>query len=306
AEHPIKDVDAKDDTLWKESLDGDSRGVENAEMEPAAAIGMQPSVLQSVLDDGLSRRLRKSSQEIATVENGRANFIARFASHQVKFPEAEVEASAIVATVSAVETTPAHEIQEMIYDVPMSHPAMYVHRFCLLQYRRMMRFGRTPHPSELAGTWRGVNKGVATMAIDRQFIKQFYYVNGRLYGDNISVHQVADSQLQQCGWRPIVDPYTGQLKRQGRFAVECPQGIGPFRHGLVLNYAAGGNGRDPSRMIWDQVVKLDDNHMLGRATIRVGLAKVPVAFFVLERIPEPTAPSQQPAPSIQPTLQVSK
>ena len=147
-----------------------------------------------------------------------------------------------------------------------------------------MKSGPTPQPTELLGSWRGVNKGVATMAIDRQFIKEFYLVNGQVFGDNVSVRQVADSQLLRCGWQPIVNQQTGQPHRQGRFRVECPQGHGAFRHGLVLNYAAGGNGRDPSRLIWDQVVKLDDNHMLGRATIRVGLAKVPVAFFVLERI----------------------
>ncbi len=173
------------------------------------------------------------------------------------------------------------------YNARMTHPAMSVHNYSLLQFRHMMKCGGTPHPSELVGTWRGVNKGIATVAIDRQFIKQFYMVNGRICGDNIVVRQVPDNQLLQCGWRPVIDGRTGQVKRQGRFAVRPPQGIGHFRHGLVLDYRAGGNPRgDRSRLIWDQVVKLDDNHMLGRATIRTGLAKVPVAYFVLERIQE--------------------
>jgi hypothetical protein len=169
----------------------------------------------------------------------------------------------------------------------MTHPAMHVGNYGLLQYRRMMKFNRAPHPHELLGSWRGINKGVATVAIDQQFIKRFYLHHGQVYGDNVTVHQVPHHQLATRGWCPVLDSRTGQPFTQGRFRVECPQGIGHFRHGLVLNYRAGGNPhRDPSRVIWDQLVKLDDNHMLGRATVRAGLAKIPVAFFVLERIEE--------------------
>ena len=142
------------------------------------------------------------------------------------------------------------------------------------------------------------------VAIDRQFIKEFYYVNGCLYGDNISVCQVQACALPHAGWQPRIDPCTGEIQRQGRFAVECPQGCGPFRHGMVLNYAAGGNGRNPSRRVWDQVVKLDDNHLLGRATIRVGFVKIPVAFFVLERI-SMSPVEAVPTPVEVPVLQIS-
>ncbi len=192
-----------------------------------------------------------------------------------------------VASVDVVQTEQPVLADPVIhYDFRMTHPAMYVRNHGLHYYRRLMRCHRAPHPHELLGTWRGVNKGPATVAIDRQFIKQFYLVNGCVYGDNIMVHQVSDHQLACCGWKPIVAPCTGEVKRQGRFAVEPPQGHGRFSHGLVLNYRAG-NNRDATRAIWDQVVKLDDNHMLGRATVRMGRhARLPVAFFVLERIPE--------------------
>ena len=140
-----------------------------------------------------------------------------------------------------------------------------------------MRQHSAPHPSELQGTWRGVNKGIATLAIDKRFIKEFQVVGGQLYGDNISVNQY--------NGQPIQDYSNGGLKRAGRFQVQQPRGIGFFRHGAILSYRNGGNGLlDPANLIEDRLVKLDDNHMLGRATANFGPIKIPVAYFVLERI----------------------
>lgn len=206
----------------------------------------------------------------------------------------------------SLDFTDSSDIESgILTQIPMSHPAMDVNRHSLRYYRNLMRCGQTPRPEEMVGMWRGVNKGVATVAIDRQFIKEFYYVGGCLFGDNIAVCQVDPCSLPNAGWQPIIDSCTGEFRRQGRFAVECPQGCGPFRHGMVLNYAAGGNGRDPSRRVWDQVVKLDDNHLLGRATIRVGFVKVPVAFFVLERISMDSVEPATPTPVEVPVLQIS-
>ena len=98
-----------------------------------------------------------------------------------------------------------------------------------------------PQPHELQGTWRGVNKGVATIAIDKRFIKEFQSVNGQIYGDNIDVNQ------RTGGWEPILDRRTGGIKRQGKFLVQRPRGIGPFGNGAVLNYSKGGNRKlDPA------------------------------------------------------------
>ena len=196
------------------------------------------------------------------------------------------------------------DLEGGVYDGVMSHPAMNVACHNICYYRNLMRCHSAPVPAELAGMWRGLSVGGATLAIDRQFIKEFYYVNGCLFGANVSVCEVSDCALLEHGWQPIVDVCTGNWERKGRFAVECPQGRGRFSHGLVLNYAAGGNGCAPARRIWDQLVKLDDNHMLGRVTVRVGLLKVPVAYFVLERMTV-SASENTPTPADLPVLKVS-
>ncbi len=155
-----------------------------------------------------------------------------------------------------------------------SHPAVNVDNFNLFQYRRMMLNAQAPQPHELAGTWRGTNKGLATVAIDKQFIKEFQVIDGQVYGDNISVNE---------RWEPVYDQYGG-LERTGKFKVQQPRGIGAFRHGAVLNYRAGNNGPfAASNVVVDRVVKLDDNHMLGRAVVKFGPVQIPLAFFVLER-----------------------
>ncbi len=173
---------------------------------------------------------------------------------------------------------PSYSERQTIY------PAMQVQNYNLFQYRRMMINSPSANPHELEGHWRGINKGLATVAIDEQFIKHFQSVNGQVYGDNISVAQVPLNQVHQNGWQPRLNPSTGTLSRQGKFKVMEAKGIGAFRHGLVLSYRDGGNSkRDPARLIEDRLVKLDDNHMLGRATVRLGPIRIPLAYFVLER-----------------------
>jgi hypothetical protein len=168
---------------------------------------------------------------------------------------------------------------------PAVHPAMQVQNYNLFQYRRMMINHPSVSPHELQGSWRGVNKGLATVAIDEQFIKHFQSVDGQVYGDNILVHQVPLNQVHQNGWQPKFDPSTRALKRHGKFKVMEARGRGAFRHGLVLSYRHGGNSRrDPARLIEDRLVKLDDNHLLGRATVRLGPIRIPLAYFVLERV----------------------
>ena len=143
-----------------------------------------------------------------------------------------------------------------------------------------MRNSPAPNPCELQGQWRGVNKGIATIAIDKRFIKEFVNVNGQIYGDNIDVRQ------NSLSYDTIPDPRTGSIKRQGKYLVQRPHGIGPFKHAVVLNYRKGGNRKlDPSKLIYDRVVKLDDNHMLGRATAKFGPIQIPLAYFVLQRVP---------------------
>ena len=178
---------------------------------------------------------------------------------------------------AAYQPTPASAYHT---EVP-SHPALNTDNYGLFQYRRLMKSHSAPHPQELQGTWQGINKGIATVAIDERFIKEFRNVNGQVYGDNIEVNQNSGD------WAPIRDQRTGDIKRQGKFLVQQPRGIGPFRHGVVLNYSKGGNRKlDPANLISDQLVKLDDNHMLGRATAKFGPIRIPLAYFVLQRVPE--------------------
>ena len=167
------------------------------------------------------------------------------------------------------------------YSLAPSHPALNTQNFSLLQYRRIMRSHPTPTPQELQGTWRGINKGIATLAIDKRFLKEFKFVDGQVYGDNIEVERTVGI------WDPVEVPKTGDYKRAGKFLVQPPRGIGAFKHAAILNYRKGGNKNlDPSKLIFDRVVKLDDNHMLGRATAKFGLVEIPLSYFVLQRVPD--------------------
>lgn len=155
----------------------------------------------------------------------------------------------------------------------------------LLDYRRMFRDGRTPQPQELSGNWRGVNKGIVEVVGYRQFIKEITPTQAGLYGDNIQVEQVPARAVRANGWQPQFDSTTGQFSRKGKFAVQAPRGIGAFKHGAVFSYRKGGNRRsDPANLLVDKVVVLDNNHLLGRATANFGPIKIPLSYFVLERV----------------------
>ena len=161
---------------------------------------------------------------------------------------------------------------------------MDTQNFSLLDYRRMFRSGSTPTSEEMIGSWRGVNKGIVQLVGYGQFIKEIVPSGCIVMGDNIKVNQVSQDMLNVLGWQPKIDE-RGQLERQGKFVVLPPRGLGAFKHGAVISYARGGNRRtDPVRLLVDKVVKLDDDHLLGRATAKFGPIQIPVAFFVLERI----------------------
>ena len=161
---------------------------------------------------------------------------------------------------------------------------MDTRNFTLLDYRRMFMNGATPCAHELQGHWRGVNKGIATWIGYRQFIKEIQPCGEVYFGDNIQVHQVSNQCLRCMGWQPKVE-CDGSLERKGKFAVQPADCRGPFGHGIIFSYRDGGNPkRDPSRLLVDKVVKIDDNHLLGRAVAKVGLMRIPLAYFMLERV----------------------
>ena len=157
----------------------------------------------------------------------------------------------------------------------------------LLEYRRMFRNGVTPAPHEMTGLWRGANKGIVEIAGYRQFIKDIRPDgHGGIIGDNIQVHQLSKpGQLRLNGWQPKYDSATGGFERQGRFAVQPATGRGRFGHGATFSYADGGNRRnDPANLLVDQVVRINDHQMLGRAVAKFGPIRIPLAYFVLERV----------------------
>ncbi len=161
---------------------------------------------------------------------------------------------------------------------------MDIRNHTLFEYRRMFRNAATPSLHELIGTWRGVNKGVVQLAGYNQFIKEFQSNGHLVIGDNVQVHQVSGDMLRSMGWQPKTTD-AGQLDRGDKFQVQSPRGISVFRHGAVISYRDGGNGKsDPVNLIVDKVVRLDANHLLGRATAKFGPLEIPLAYFVLERI----------------------
>ena len=162
---------------------------------------------------------------------------------------------------------------------------MDVRNYRLIDYRRMFMQGRAPSPVELAGSWRGVNKGLVRLIGYKQFIKEIEPRGCVTFGDNIEVHQVSDDILRCCGWEPKIDRRRGTLRRNGKYKVERPDHRGRFGHGVIFNYRKGGNRKlDPRRMIVDKVVIIDHCHLLGRATVGFGKLRVPVGYFVLERV----------------------
>ncbi len=162
---------------------------------------------------------------------------------------------------------------------------MDTRNFRLRDYRRMFKCGTTPTEEDLVGHWKGVNKGVVELVGYRQFIKEIQPNECGISGDNIMVGQVSPEMLRCVGWQPKVDECTGELERKGKFAICPPHGCGAFKHGVEFNYRRGDNRkRDPVRLIVDKVVKIDDNHLLGRATANFGPLHIPLAYFVLERM----------------------
>lgn len=180
---------------------------------------------------------------------------------------------------------------EPIYHQPNVQQPAYndildTRNYSLLDYRRLFQTGRTPQAHEMVGYWRGVNKGIVELVGYRQFIKEIIPdQNGVIRGDNIKVGQINQDMLRCLGWQPTIDPQTGEIARQGKFAIQPPRGIGAFKNGATFNYRDGGNRKtDPANLLVDKVVMLDANHMLGRATANFGPVQIPLAYFVLERI----------------------
>lgn len=190
----------------------------------------------------------------------------------------------VLATSSFAQTF-RNPIQRLKQTPTSGRDVMDTTEFSLLEYRRMYLDGTSPTPQELVGYWRGVNKGIVELAGYRQFVKEILPQGRYLSGENIQVGQVRPEMLRQMGWQVKLDQQTGQPERNGKFAIQAPNSRGTFGKGAVFSYRDADNRRsDPARLLVDKVVKIDDNHMLGRVTARFGPIEIPLAYFVLERM----------------------
>lgn len=143
--------------------------------------------------------------------------------------------------------------------------------------------GATPALDELVG-WemRGMNTPPwARAARIRKFVKGFERrPGGQVLGYNRAVRQGPD----RAAWQVTGDPFGWYLVS----SVDPAARDNAYLHAVLLDYGRGENRRlDPSRGLRDYVVRVDEpgaELYLGKAYAAVGPARVPVSFFVLERL----------------------
>ncbi len=156
------------------------------------------------------------------------------------------------------------------------------------QLEAVARRGDLPDPESLVGwEWRGTNMPATSRFLGlRRFIKGFVSgAGGATEGYNVSV---AGSKLES----PMVE----RLQRDGRrqwapFNVTPVNPTSPdnrYLHALLLDYGAvptpepGIPGRLKDYLV--RVVPSSDELLLGRAFLALAGARIPVGWFVLERL----------------------
>lgn len=174
----------------------------------------------------------------------------------------------------------------------------------------LMETRPAPDLATISGKWNGINKGVGSAMMG--LMQDVKVLEGQdcVTGYNILVKQVSISDLPCRGWRPERDPKTCQPKTMGNFIAVAPNCCGTLGHTVKLDYTIAENPwYDPSRFLIDELVAIDEDILLGRATANIGKLHIPVAYFVLTRAPQcnchivadsPQPTSLQPS-SLQPT-----
>jgi hypothetical protein len=141
-----------------------------------------------------------------------------------------------------------------------------------------MRRGATPDPDRLAGAeFRGANTaGWTVRARMQQFVKGFQRrPDGTLAGYN---RRVAQDGLAGS-WATPGEPFAFFAVRP----VDPAARDNHYLQALLLDYGAGGNPwYDPSRPIRDYLVQVDDDLLLGRASLALGPLRPSPTYFVLE------------------------
>ena len=161
------------------------------------------------------------------------------------------------------------------------------------EWRELLRCGEAPTQEEMHGYWRGINSGRIPQRFGfSQFIKELDFIGPAPKGRNILVEQQPEPMLRSYGWQPKIDPETGEIERNGSFVFLPPDHRGRYGHGARTSYREGDNPRlAPNRFLVNRIVKLDDDHLLGQATVKVGRVQIPVGYFFLERIPAGEIPA---------------
>jgi hypothetical protein len=150
---------------------------------------------------------------------------------------------------------------------------------------RMMDCCPSPNVEGLVGTWRGVNKGLGPAAAGlHQDVKVFTRCGGHIEGHNILVQQVKVEELASTGWKPKQSLFGQPLPPVGHFLVTAEPSRSNTRGNVVLDYDQPANRIvDPTRYLLDELVEIEPNLLLGRAYVTMGTARMPVAYFALER-----------------------
>jgi hypothetical protein len=157
----------------------------------------------------------------------------------------------------------------------------------------IMRNGIAPSFESLAGwEFRGANASLATRLIGiRKFVKGFYEGDDRdavgptphIHGYNIVVVQNADDAHH------AYHPSDEQPKRHGYYrahSVVTHARDAYYPNALLLDYSLGGNGPfgPPLRDYLVQVYPDNPDLLLGKAYVALVPIRIPVGFFVLERL----------------------
>jgi hypothetical protein len=161
-----------------------------------------------------------------------------------------------------------------------------VGRLPMKELERMMLRGEPPDGDALAGwQFRGQNCADFSRLLGiKKFIKGFYRSDaGQLFGYNIPVVQ---NGLEEP-WE-----YKGGVARPFGFyrvdPVEAAARDNAYLGSLLLDYGRGGNhDLDPTSRLRDYLVRVErgsDELLLGKALVAVGPLRVPVGFFLLERL----------------------
>lgn len=145
----------------------------------------------------------------------------------------------------------------------------------------------SPDWSTISGNWNGINKGVGAAMMGLMQDVKVLEGSECISGYNIVVKQVPIGALPCRGWQPERDPTTCKPKTMGNFVAVAPTYCGKLGHAVKLDYTIAENPwYDPSRFLVDDLVAIDEDILLGRATAKIGALHVPVAYFVLVRAPQ--------------------